>query len=623
MNSIELRNKFLQFFEKKGHKLIPSASLVPKEQDITESDMTLFTTAGMQQFKRFYINPDQVPYACATSSQKCIRTGDIDEVGDDTHLSFFEMLGNFSFGYPKKEGSYFKKEAIDYAWGFLTQELGISTDRIYATYFDSSKSEKNKDVPTDNESKELLENISELNKIIPQGDDNFWSLGSEGSPGGPTVEFYIDGIEVWNLVFNEYVMKNGKYEPSEFKGVDTGMGLERLLTTLNGHDNVYETDLFEPIIKKLEETSDKKYEENKKAFRIIADHIKTATFLSSEDIQPSNTDRGYVMRRLIRRAIRYGNLIKLGSIVPIISAVIYVYREIYPDLGHDQIIITRIIGEEKKFEKTLDEGLKKAEYLFSNKTPIDRQYYSQIMQIDNKKGILKSIHNDPCQKNVLTEIGIPVNNQTILKAYINGKEAFDLFQSYGFPIEMIIDLAQEKGLFVSITEFNEELEKHQDLSRTASAGMFKGGLADGGEMAIKYHTTTHLLHQALRQVLGDHVQQKGSNITAERLRFDFTHPDKMTPEQIAEVEKIVNEQIEKDLPVKMEEMTPDEAKVAGALGFFEHKYGDRVKVYTIGDFSKEICGGPHVERIGTFGHFKIQKEESSSAGVRRIKAVLK
>ena len=585
--------------------MIPSASLVPENDP-----SVLFNTAGMQQFKRFYTKPEEAPASRIVTCQKCIRTGDIEEVGDDTHLTFFEMLGNFSFGYPEKEGSYFKEEAIKFAWEFLTEELKLDKSRIHATYFEGKEG-----ISADEESLKILQEIEGLKEIKPQGfDDNFWSLGTEGSPGGPTVEFYVDGIEVWNLVFNEFVMEGGKYIPAKYKGVDTGMGLERLLTVINGKKSVYETDLFESIIKKIEELSSSSHPEldsgssNQKSLRVIADHIKTATLAIGDGLLPSNKDAGYIVRRLIRRAVVKANQLGIEKdfIAELAETVFEIYNDVYfgsviPDLignpemtildprvkpeddkgGVGEFIKNELNKEEDKFRKTLKEGLSK-------------------------------INSDK---------------------ELTGKDLFDLYQSFGLPIEVSLEEAKNKGIKINnsaIEQFNNFVLGHQELSRTASAGMFKGGLADSGEEAIRYHTATHLLQQALRDVLGQSVQQKGSNINAERMRFDFTYAEKMTPEQLKQVEDIVNEKIEADLPVTMEEMNPEEAKESGAIGLFEHKYGDKVKVYTIGDpstgsgqvFSREICGGPHVSHTGELGHFKILKEESSSAGVRRIKAVL-
>lgn len=569
MTAQELREKFLKFFKSKEHTFIPSASLIPSETDPS----VLFTTAGMQQFKDFYLNPVEAKNASVATIQKCIRTVDINEVGDDTHLTFFEMLGNFSFGCPEKNGSYFKKEAIELAWEFLTKELGFDQKRIYATYFKGEN-----EVPEDMESLEILKTIKGLEKIVPQGsDDNFWSLGTENSPGGPTVEFYIDGVEVWNLVFNEYVLKNGKYEPQSIKGVDTGMGLERLLATVDNKKAVFETELFQPIFEEIEKVSPSSIqgETLKKSYRIIADHLKAATFLIADGVEPSNIGRGYVLRRLIRRTIRHGKLLNIEKnfLIQLAAVVVEMYQDFYPELKENKDkIFAELEKEENKFRETLERGLR------------------EFNKISNTN--------------------------------ISGTDAFNLYQSYGFPFEMTKELAVEKGLEIDEQGFQEELQKHQELSRTASAGQFKGGLAEAGEITAKLHTATHLLLAALREVLGPHVFQKGSNITAERLRLDFAHNVKMTPEELEKTQNLVNEAIRENVLVTCEEMTVDEAKQAGAMGVFEAKYGDRVKVYKAGNYSSEICGGPHAKSTGELGHFKIVKEEASSAGVRRIKAIL-
>ncbi|PIT97268.1 alanine--tRNA ligase [Candidatus Berkelbacteria bacterium CG10_big_fil_rev_8_21_14_0_10_41_12] len=621
--TIKLREAFLDFFKEKGHKVIPSASLIPENDP-----SVLFTTAGMQQFKRYYLFPGEAPSSKIATIQKCIRTGDIEEVGDETHLTFFEMLGSFSFGYPKKESSYFKEEAIKLAWEFLTQILQIDKSRISATYFKGEKG-----VPADNESLEILKKIEGLSGIKPQNfEENFWSLGTKGSPGGPTVEFYVspseasakgdvDDVEVWNLVFNEFVLENGKYRESEYKGVDTGMGLERLAAVMQGKNDIYETDLFWPIIKKIAEVSNKKYQENLKAFRVIADHLKTALFLASENLEPSNLERGYVLRRLIRRAVRYGWNIELGSLTQLIKSL----SSIYPGWRTERSSEV-ISNEEERFKQTIREGLKKAKEVFDKKQKVDPVIYSKIMQMDAKSDILGDIYGNKKNNNELAEYQIDITDREIIGAYITGEEAFNLYQTYGFPIEMIIELAQEEKLFVDIRGFRREVEKHQKLSRTASAGMFKGGLADNRVETTHLHTAAHLLLAALRQVLGEQVEQKGSNITQERLRFDFNNPEKLTPDQIEKIEAIVNEKIEEALPVTMQELSLEEAKKSGATGLFSDRYGEVVKIFTIGNpeepFSREICGGPHVKNTSELGHFKIVKEESSSAGVRRIKAVL-
>jgi alanyl-tRNA synthetase len=556
MDSKELRQKFLEFFEEKEHKILPAASLIPKDDH-----SVLFTTAGMQQFKKYYADPSVAPAVKVATCQPCVRTSDIDEVGDETHLTFFEMLGNFSFN------DYFKKETIELAWEFLTEVLKVDKSRIHATYF-----EGNEIAPADEESFTILKTIDGLEKIEPQGfEDNFWSLGTENSPGGPTVEFYIDGIEIWNLVFNEYVFKNGKYEKSKFRGVDTGMGLERMLAVINNFDNVYKTDLLAPIVTSIDADDKNK--------RIIADHIKTAVFIINDGVVPANKDQGYIVRRLIRRAMvksKDVDLIKLAEDVFELYDGVYKFDR--------ETIKSEIDKEISKFNN----GLNKFD-----------EYYSRYL---SKQG------------------------QDHIAPVIGGKFAFDMFQSYGFPLEVTLDEFRKRNMLVNEPaikqDFNQLLKAHQEQSRTASAGMFKGGLTTQSEQATKYHTATHLLLAALRQVLGPDVHQKGSNITDERLRFDFSWPEKMTDEQIKKVEDLVNEKIEADLQVSMSEMKLEDARNCGVVGEFNEKYGDIVKVYAVGDFSKELCGGPHVETTGSLGHFKIQKEESSSAGIRRIKAVL-
>jgi len=535
---------------------LPAASLIPKDDH-----SVLFTTAGMQQFKKYYADPSVAPAVKVATCQPCVRTSDIDEVGDETHLTFFEMLGNFSFN------DYFKKETIELAWEFLTEVLKVDKSRIHATYF-----EGNEIAPADEESFTILKTIDGLEKIEPQGfEDNFWSLGTENSPGGPTVEFYIDGIEIWNLVFNEYVFKNGKYEKSKFRGVDTGMGLERMLAVINNFDNVYKTDLLAPIVTSIDADDKNK--------RIIADHIKTAVFIINDGVVPANKDQGYIVRRLIRRAMvksKDVDLIKLAEDVFELYDGVYKFDR--------ETIKSEIDKEISKFNN----GLNKFD-----------EYYSRYL---SKQG------------------------QDHIAPVIGGKFAFDMFQSYGFPLEVTLDEFRKRNMLVNEPaikqDFNQLLKAHQEQSRTASAGMFKGGLTTQSEQATKYHTATHLLLAALRQVLGPDVHQKGSNITDERLRFDFSWPEKMTDEQIKKVEDLVNEKIEADLQVSMSEMKLEDARNCGVVGEFNEKYGDIVKVYAVGDFSKELCGGPHVETTGSLGHFKIQKEESSSAGIRRIKAVL-
>lgn len=601
MDSKDLRQKFLQFFEAKGHKILPSASLIPENDP-----SVLFTTAGMQQFKKYYLNPQEAPAKTIATCQPCIRTSDIDEVGDETHLTFFEMLGNFSFN------DYFKKEAIEYAWEFLTENLNIDKNRIHATYFKG-----NDKIDADKESLDILKSIDGLEKIESQGEDNFWSLGTENSPGGPTVEFYVDGVEIWNLVFNEYVFKNGQYGKSEFRGVDTGMGLDRMLAVLNNKSDVYQTDLFEPIIKKIEELSNLKYGDKadqdyikddkqcwvdvRKNFRRVADHMKTAVFLITEDIEPSNIGPGYVLRRLVRRAMREEKKLKIDfnknrEIIKIISNL---YKDVYPEVDKKTRLINETFQkEEEKFEKPLNWV----------------EQYRIDLEEAAKSGVIKKIKDIP----ILSSPGTA-----------SGKYVYENYQSYGVPPDLSQEIVSELGLQFNNQEFEEAMKAHQDLSRTASAGMFKGGLTTQSEQATKYHTATHLLLASLRQVLGGDVHQKGSNITDERLRFDFSYAQKLSDEQIKQAEDLVNVKIKEDLPVSMEEMSLEDAEKCGVISEFGEKYQDMVKVYTIGPstslgsaFSREICGGPHVEHTGVLGHFEIIKEESSSAGVRRIKAIL-
>jgi alanyl-tRNA synthetase len=408
------------------------------------------------------------------------------------------------------------------------------------------------------------------------------------------------------------------------------MGVERTITVLNGLANVFETELFIPLLDKIEELSGKKYQNNERAFRIISDHIKAATMILGDPkaITPSNTDQGYVLRRLIRRAVRYGKHLDIKGpfTFKIAEVVIKMYKDIYSEVkGNKEFIINQLILEEEKFAKTIEDGLKKAQKILETKIPIADDKFNKIMQTSDKRELLRQTLKDIRENHdtkAYKQFDIPLSQKEIKQALITGKEAFDLYQSFGFPRDMMIELAQEKNLFVDTVEFREELQRHQEISRAGAEKKFKGGLADEREQTAKLHTATHLLLAALRQILGPNVQQKGSNITAERLRFDFNCEKKLTPEQLKEAEDIVNAKIKENLPVTSQEMTVEEAKKQGALGVFEHKYGEQVKVYSIGNFSQEICGGPHAKKTGDLGHFKIIKEESSSAGIRRIKAIL-
>ena len=567
MKHQEIRKKFLDFFSSRGsavggkHTVVASSSLIPDDSSV------LLTTAGMQQFKSYYLGEKSALKDFGSentvSIQKCFRTSDIDEVGDESHLTFFERMGNFSFG------GYFKKEAIQYGYDFITKEIGLDIE--YVTIFDPEKLSagdwRKNNVPFDKESYEIWKNIGmPEEKIIREGVDVFWGpTGNEG-PCGPTTEIYIknaDGkaVEIWNIVFNEfYCDKDKKLTREKIPGVDTGMGLERLAMILQGVKNIFETDLFAPIVEKLPAGIDERIK------RIFADHIRAIAFLISDIVQPSNKGAGYALRRLMRRLMVYGAGWALESLF---IGVVEHYQFIYPELSLK--MITEIYHKERdKFLKTLSQGLRE----------LDR------LQV------------------------------------VDAQSAFKLYESFGLPYEIIKEKGEVRAMALTRESFDAEFKKHQAVSRAGAEKKFKGGLAEIGAMPIKYHTATHLLHQALRQILGEHVAQKGSNITSERLRFDFSHSQKMTEEEKQKAEEIVNQKIKEAIPVSFKEMSRKEAKKIGALGGFEHKYGDKVKVYKIGDFSKEICGGPHVGNTQELGHFKIKKEEAVGAGVRRIKAVL-
>lgn len=651
MTSKELRQKFLDFFKAKGHAIISSASLIP------ENDPTvLFTTAGMHPLVPFLMGELHPAGKRIANCQKCLRTSDIDEVGDNTHHTFFEMLGNWSLG------DYFKKEAIAWSWEFLTSPewLGLEKNKIAISVFAGDK-----DAPRDEEAVKIWLEVTEgevQDRIdyLPK-EKNWWIAGEIGPCGPDTEMFYWVGseappkkikagdlanspnwVEIWNDVFMQYNKKiDGSFELLNQQNVDTGMGLERTVAVLNGLDDNYKTDLYINIIRKIEFLSEKKYGQTEaitRAMRIIADHLKAATLIMADDkgIRPSNIGQGYVVRRLIRRAIRYGKQLEIKGeswTKEIVKVVSHDYSEIYQELRKNiDFVIEEFKREEEKFVETIQDGLKKAEKIIKYKKPIRKEVFIQMMSfpIEEKKAAFRNFYRNKRssvkEPNDFIKKGIKVSNEEIDLATITGKEAFDLYQTYGFPLEMIIDLAQERCLLIDGEDFRGELLKHQELSRTAAIGTFKGGLADSSEETKKLHTAAHLLLAALRKVLGNHVFQKGSNITSERLRFDFSHNEKMTEDEKQKVEDLVNSAIKQDLPVSCEEMTLDQAKKRGAHGIFETKYGEKVRVYTIGEeklyFSKEICGGPHVKRTGELGKFKIIKEESSSAGVRRIKAII-
>lgn len=629
MTAKELRQKYLDFFKSKGHAIIPSAPVVP-ENDPT----TLFITAGMHPLVPYLMGEKHPLGKRLANSQKSIRTIDIDEVGDTTHHTFFEMLGNWSLG------DYFKKEAIEWSWEFLTSPewLNLDKKRIACSVFAGDE-----DAPFDQEAHDIWINLGMPEEKIARlpKKNNWWGPAGETGPCGPDSEmFYWVGdpketpksfnddnskwVEIWNDVFMEF-NKNaeGKYEKLSQQNVDTGMGLVRTLAVVNGLDDNYRTELFWPIIEKIEELSGLKYGEKsdkehtkedgkcwvdtRRSMRIIADHIVAAVFIIADGVEPSNVQRGYVLRRLIRRAVRQGHLLGInnnftGEIAKVVQEI---YRDVYPEVMQDKILEV-LAKEEDKFRATLVKGLKEFKKFISNIKSINGLAIEDV----------KAINGLPIDQ-VKAFNGLP------LKKRLEGKDAFYLFETYGFPMEVMKELCDEAGVEFDEKGFQEAFEKHQELSRTASAGMFKGGLADTLEKTTQLHTATHLMLAGLRKVLGDHVHQKGSNINGERARFDFSHNEKMTDDQKKAVEEFVNSAIAAKVPVILKEMTLEEAKEFGAEGAFEHKYGDKVKVYSIEGYSKEICGGPHVENTGDIkGTFRIKKEESSSAGVRRIKAVV-
>ena len=584
MKAYELRRKYIEFFKAHGHKEIPSAPVVP------ENDPTvLFTTAGMHPLVPYLLGEPHPQGKRLTDYQKCIRTGDIDSVGDNSHLTFFEMMGNWSLG------DYFKHESIEMSYNFLKDVLGFDMNKISVTVFAGEDG-----IPRDEEAADRWAEMG-----IPRDriyycsrEHNWWGPAGETGPCGPDTEIFYDTgkekcsehcdptcscgkyLEIWNNVFMQYnKTKEGKYELLKAPNVDTGLGLERVIGLLQGKSSVYDTELFADVIAKIKELSPNY---NVASARIIADHLRTSMFMIVDGVRPSNVEQGYVLRRLLRRAIRHMRKIGFNpdDITVLIDTFVKITSEMYPEITANQDTIKEVVIEEKnKFMKTLEHGEKE---------------FSKNVAKAKEEG----------------------------KEKLDGQVVFRLYDTFGFPPEMTSELAEEAGLKIDMEEFNELFKKHQDLSRAGSEAKFKGGLADHSEQTTAYHTATHLLHKALQIVLGEHATQKGSNLTAERLRFDFANPCKVTPEQLKQVEDIVNEQIQRDLVVTCEEMSLEDAKASGATGLFANKYGEKVKVYTIGDFSKEICGGPHVERTGGMGHFKILKEEGVAAGIRRIKAIL-
>ena len=650
ITSAALREMFLNFMENKGHHRIQSASVIP------ENDPTvLFTTAGMHPLVPYLMGTPHPAGSRLTDVQKCIRTGDIDDVGDPSHLTFFEMLGNWSLG------DYFKKEMIPWSWEFLTSEeyLGLPKDRLAFTVFEGDA-----DCPRDEESYNLWRScgVKEENLFFLPKENNWWGPAGITGPCGSDTEMFIITdkepcgpncspacscgryLEIWNDVFMQY-NKNaeGKYEPLAKKNVDTGMGLERTVCVLNGKKSVYEIDAFAGILNRIAELSGKVYEADEsttRAFRIIADHMRTATFILGDDrgVSPSNTDQGYILRRLIRRAVRYGMQLGMpeGFTVEIAKVIIGQYKDVYPELERNAaFVLEQLQLEEGRFARTLKQGEKEFEKVYNNVCQT-RATLESILSAEHPVALAKEmaeskklrpspdmmpiIEAAEAEDAMALEAAVKARMESL--GTLDGRSAFKLYDTYGFPIEMTKELAAEKGLTVDEADFAERFKKHQELSHQGADQKFKGGLADHSEQTARLHTATHLLHAALRKVLGDEVAQKGSNITAERLRFDFSFGRKMTPEEIQEVERLVNVAIDAKAPVVCEEMTVPEAKAKGAIGLFESKYGERVRTYKMGEFSFEICGGPHAENTGDLGSFKIQKEESSSAGVRRIKATI-
>ena len=590
----ELREKYIAFFKSKNHIEISGKSLIP------ENDPTvLFTTAGMHPLAPYLLAGEHPQGSRLTDYQKCIRTGDIDEVGDASHLTFFEMLGNWSIG------DYFKNDSIRWSFEFLTspEYLGIPVDKLSVTVFAGDET-----APRDEESANIWKGLG-----IPESrihflprEDNWWGPAGETGPCGPDTEIFVDTgkpacgadckpgchcgkyFEVWNNVFMQYEKtKDGKFVPLAKKCVDTGMGVERTVAMLNGFESVYNIDIFQEILKTISEKSGVAYgasESTDTSMRIIADHVRASCFIlaDAKAVLPSNLGAGYVLRRLIRRAIRHMRKLNMAdsALLDVAETIIKQNRELYPELTEKRdLILKELAAEETRFSEALKKGEQEYEKLLPN-----------LLKNPNKT--------------------------------IPGRVAFRLYDTYGFPYELTAELAAESGLSVDKEGFDEAFKKHQELSRAGSEQIFKGGLADHSEQTTAYHTATHLLHQALCTVLGNHVEQRGSNLTAERLRFDFTHPAPLTEDEKKRVEQLVNEQIQADLPVTVTTMPLEEAKKAGAKALFGERYEDVVKVYRIGDFSMEVCGGPHVERTGTMGRFKIVKEQSSSAGIRRIRAVL-
>ena len=592
----ELREIFLEFFKKKGHKIVASTSLIPEDKTV------LLTSAGMQQFTNYFSGEKDVLKDFGkrhlVSVQKCFRTPDIDDVGDDTHHTFFEMLGNWSIGEDTEIG-YFKEGAVKYALDFLVENLGFNKNKFWITVFGGEKN-----IPKDEESIKIWEKNGIPRKRIKEFGikDNLWGPVGNTGPCGPCSEIHYDRgekygcgspncgpnckkcerfVELWNLVFMEYYKnENGSYQKLSQRNVDTGIGFERLTAVLQNKNSAYETDLFSSIIKKIEEISGRKYEDNKRIFRIIADHLRGSIFLISDGVEPGNVERGYILRKILRRVFSYGRVLKMPDnfSIPIIKEIVKNYQDVYPEVkSKENDIITIVQKEEEKFEKALRIGIK-----------------------DTTSEITKT-------------------------GQLTGAIAFRQHESKGVPLEIAKEIAVAENVKISKNlekDFEKKFKKHQEVSRAGVDKKFGGVGKEATYTAAKLHTATHLLHQALREILGAHVKQMGSDITAERLRFDFSHPAKITEEEIKKVEEIVNQKIKEDLEIKKTEMSLEEALKSGALAFFKEKYPEKVTVYSIDNFSKEICAGPHAKKTSELGHFKIIKEKSSGAGIRRIRAIL-
>ena len=586
MDTFELRQRYHQFFEKRLHRAIPSASLLPENDP-----SVLFTTAGMHPLVPFLLGEPHPLGKRLVNVQRCLRTNDIEEVGDSSHLTFFEMLGNWSLG------DYFKQESLRWSYEFLTAELGIDADRLAVTVFAGDE-----DAPRDDEAAGIWRSLGmrEARIYFLPKEDNWWGPAGATGPCGPDSEIFYDTgqpdhpscrpgcscgkwFEIWNNVFMEYYKTaDGTYRKLDQRNVDTGMGVDRTVAVLNGYDDVFKIDTLAPLVERIEQLSGRQYADNPRAFRVVADHVRASAMAVADGVYPSNVEAGYVVRRMLRRAVLYGRDLGITQSFcgELSRTAVDLFKDVYPGLdGKQELVAGELAQEEEKFKRTLERGLNE---------------YHKLAERLRRKG----------------------------ERVIDGEQSFNLFQTYGFPLPLTVELAQQGGLEVDQAGFEQAYQAHKDLSRRGTEAKFSGGLADRSDETTRLHTATHLLHAALRQVLGPHVQQMGSNITPERLRFDFRHSQRLDDEQLRQVETLVNQQIERDLPVSFEIMPLEQALQGGALAFFGERYGEQVKVYQIGDYSKEVCGGPHARHTGELGHFKIAKQEAVGQGVRRIRGVL-